>query len=73
MRSATLTPIQSHLLKIFAWDSDENSLLEVKKVLTRHFAKKLDDELDELWDNGQLNQSRLDEIYNIENVSSSLR
>jgi hypothetical protein len=73
MRSATLTPIQSHLLKIFAWDSDETSLLEVKKVLTRHFAKKLDDELDELWDNGQLNQSRLDEIYNIENVSSSLR
>jgi hypothetical protein len=51
---------------MFAWDNDENTLLEVKRVLTRHFAKKLDDELDELWDNGQLDQSRLDEIYNMD-------
>jgi hypothetical protein len=66
MESTTLNPTQLHLLKMFAWDSDENSLIEVKNVLTRHFAKKLDDELDELWDNGQLNQERLDEIYNMD-------
>jgi hypothetical protein len=51
---------------MFAWDNDESSLLEVKRVLARHFAKKLDDELDELWDNGQLDQARLDEIYNMD-------
>lgn len=66
MRSAVLNQTQLHLLKMFAWDNDENTLLEVKRVLTRHFAKKLDDELDELWDNGQLDQSRLDEIYNMD-------
>jgi hypothetical protein len=50
---------------MFAWDSDEKSLLEVKKVLSRHFAKKLDEQLDELWNNGSLDQKRLDEIYNM--------
>jgi hypothetical protein len=39
---------------------------EAKRKLTRHFAKKLDDELDELWDNGQLDHSHLDEIYNMD-------
>jgi hypothetical protein len=66
MRPAVLNQAQLHLLKMFAWDDNEDTLLEVKRVLTRHFAKKLDDELDELWDNGQLDQSRLDEIYNID-------
>jgi hypothetical protein len=66
MKTASLNPTQLHLLKMFAWDNDESSLLEVKRVLTRHFAKKLDGELDELWNNGRLDQARLDEIYNMD-------
>jgi hypothetical protein len=65
MEATVLNPIQQHLLKMFAWNSDEESLLEVKKVLSRHFAKKLDEQLDELWNNGSLDQKRLDEIYNM--------
>jgi hypothetical protein len=63
METTVFNPVQQHLLKMFAWDNDEKSLLEVKEVLTRHFARKLDEQLDELWENGTLDQKRLDEIY----------
>lgn len=36
--------------------------LEAPNVLTRYFAKKVDEGMDELWKNGTLSQARLDEI-----------
>lgn len=60
MEATTLNPVQQHLLKMFAFDGSEESLREVKEVLTRHFSEKLDNCLDELWDAGVLNQEKLD-------------
>lgn len=34
----------------------------MKKDLSRYYASKMDERLDELWDKGILNQERLDEI-----------
>ena len=48
MSTATLTPTQRHLLKLFSYNSSE--------------AYRLDAKSDELWDNGILDQKRLDEI-----------
>ena len=51
-----------HLLKLFAFNNSEDYAREIQTVLTRHFQSKLDEEADRLWDEGFLNQEKLDEI-----------
>jgi hypothetical protein len=51
-----------HLLKLFAFNKSEEYAREIQTVLTRHFQSQLDAEADRLWDEGILNQQRLDEI-----------
>lgn len=58
----TLNPTQMHLLKIFSFNNSEAYAHEVQCVLTRHFQQLLDQEADRLWDEGILNQTRLDEL-----------
>ena len=62
METTVFTPVQQHLLKMFAYDGSEERLLEVKKVLTQYFSQKLEKRLDDLWDAGILDQNRLDEL-----------
>ena len=78
MEATTLTPTQQHLLKLFSFDQSESYAREIQEVLsfdqsesyareiqevlTRHFQEKLDKEADRLWDEGILDQQRLDEL-----------
>ena len=62
MESTVFTPVQQHLLTMFAFDGSEERLEKVKRVLFEHFSKELDERLDELWDAGILNQEKLDEL-----------
>ena len=62
MSTATLTPTQRHLLKLFSYNSSEAYAREIQAVLTKYFQNRLDAKSDELWDNGILDQKRLDEI-----------
>ena len=62
MESTVFTPVQQHLLTMFAFDGSDERLEEVKRVLFEHFSKELDERLDELWDAGILNQEKLDEL-----------
>ena len=62
MEATVFNPIQQHLLMLFAYDSTEERLKEVKEVLVKHFAKKVEDRFNALWDAGILNQEKLDEI-----------
>ena len=62
MESTALNPTQMHLLKMFAFNGSEEYAREVQEVLTRHFQDRLDAEADRLWDEGILDQQKLDEI-----------
>lgn len=62
MATETLNPTQLHLLHLFSHDNSEKYAREVQDVLTRHFQNLLDEEADRLWDEGILNQERLDEL-----------
>ena len=46
---------------MFAYDSNEEHLKEIKDVLAKHFAKKVDDEMDVLWNEGKINQDVIEE------------
>lgn len=45
-----LTNLQLELLKVFSFDLPEEQLLEIKQLLVQYFAKKVDDEMDRLWE-----------------------
>lgn len=66
MNTTVFNPVQQHLLKMFAFDGSEERLLEVKNVLTKYFLAKADECLDELWDNGILDQARLDSLRHMD-------
>ena len=62
MQATTLTPTQMHLLKLFTFNNSEEYAREIQSVLTKHFQQQLDAEADKLWDEGVLNQERLDAL-----------
>jgi len=62
MTATQITPSQMHLLKLFAFDKSEKRALEIKEVLMRYFQERLDAESDRLWDDGTLDQERLDQL-----------
>ena len=62
MATTVFNPIQIHLLKMFEHKKSEEDLLELQEVLSNYYSKKLNDRLNKLWDEGILDQKRLDEI-----------
>lgn len=62
MQSTVFNPIQIHLLQMFNLDNTETGLTEMKSVLYSYYSKKMKDRFNELWDSGELDQQRLDQI-----------
>ncbi len=62
MEATVFNPIQLQLLRMFERNSSEEELREFQEVISDYYAKKLNDHLNMLWDEGVLNQRRLDEI-----------
>ncbi|MBP5772144.1 MAG: hypothetical protein J6W75_12500 [Bacteroidaceae bacterium] len=60
--STVFNPSQQLLLRMFAYDSSEEGLKDLQHVLTTHYRDLADKALNELWDSGQLDQSRLSEL-----------
>ena len=63
--TTVFNPSQMALLRMFARDQSEETALEIKQVLSKHFQTKADAALNELWDSGQLDQEKLDELCNM--------
>ena len=62
MEATALNPTQMHLLKLFSFNNSESYAREIQSVLTRHFQERLNAEADRLWDEGILDQAKLDEL-----------
>ncbi len=62
VRPTVFNPAQLYLLDVFSDIKTDNELLEIKKLISDYYAKKLDGMLDEMWKSGELDQKRLDEI-----------
>lgn len=53
---------QIELLHAMASIETEEDLYELKQIISKFFARKAQKELDKLWENGTLNQQKLDEL-----------
>ena len=62
VNTSQITPTQMHLLKIFSFDKSESRALEIQEVLMRYFQDRLDAESDRLWDEGVLDEERLNQL-----------
>lgn len=61
-QNPVFNPMQIHLLQMFSIDKAEQGLIELKDVLYNYYSAKMQNRLNELWDNGTLDQTRLDQI-----------
>ena len=61
-QNPVFNPMQIHLLQMFSIDKAEQGLVELKDVLYNYYSSKMQNRLNELWDNGTLDQARLDQI-----------
>ena len=66
MRHTVFNSTQIHLLRMFEYDSSDRSLEELKELLYQYYSKRMNEKLNELWDNGVLDQKRLDEINELD-------
>ena len=62
MYTTKFNPVQEHLLRMFEFAQSENTLKELKDVLFNYYHSKLEQKLDEMWQDGTLDQKRLNEI-----------
>lgn len=51
---------------MFEIDKSQEGLEELKNLLYNYYSSKMKTALDELWDSGELDQTRLDEINNMD-------
>lgn len=58
-------PAQLELLHAMASIETEEELRELKLALSQFFARRAQNEIEKLWDNGTLNQEKLDELRNL--------
>jgi hypothetical protein len=56
-----LTNLQVELLRSFNYQIDDSQLLEIKKMLTDYFVKKVSDGMDKLFEENGWDDSKLDE------------
>lgn len=57
-----LNPTQLYLLKLFSCNPSEETMNDLKDILTNYYAKIVEKEADKVWEKLDLNPEKLDEI-----------
>ena len=64
MEATTLNPLQLHLLRMFSYNSDEDSLYELKDVLFNHYCQRVSEEGNRVWQEKNMSNEMMDELLN---------
>ena len=62
MKASALSRAPVLLLENFAHIDSQEEVDELTEVIRNYYAQKLEDELERLWNDGTLNQQKLDEL-----------
>ena len=62
MKNAIFNKAQIEMLDLMSRIASEEELLEIKKVISEYFMRKADEELDKLWEDGSLNESKMEKL-----------
>ena len=61
-RRNVFNSVQLHILEMFNYCRTDESIEELKNVLSDFYARKVQKEADRLWDSGQLNGEAIERI-----------
>lgn len=64
MRVSSLNPAQLMILESFAGVNSQEEMEELMDMLRSFYAKKMDKELERLWEEGIFDQNKLNELSN---------
>jgi hypothetical protein len=68
METATkLNSMQLFMLRIFDREINQKQEKEIKKLLSDYFAKQIDEEMDEIWEQRGMTQADLDKMLETHN------
>ena len=62
MEATVFNPTQLHLLRMFSYNRDEESLKELKAVLFNYYRQKMDEEGDKWWNENDMTPEKFNEI-----------
>ncbi|MDR0845408.1 MAG: hypothetical protein LBN71_09305 [Tannerella sp.] len=69
--NTSLTPMQIHLLRMFSFNRQEESMLELKSVLLEFYRNKVDKETEAFWESHNLTDADMERImYSHDRLSS---
>ncbi|MBR1801172.1 MAG: hypothetical protein IJ767_06740 [Bacteroidaceae bacterium] len=64
VQSQPFTPFQIEMLEMVSRISSEVEMQDIRRLFGQYFAKRAEDALDRLWDEGVLNESVMEEWKN---------
>jgi len=62
MEATLLNPTQLHLLRMFSYNRDEESLSEMKEVLFHHYCQKVSEEGKRVWNEKNMSNQMMHEL-----------
>lgn len=62
MEAITFSPAQVHVFNLVSHIKSESGLEQLRKQLAAFYAQQIDDEMDALWESGQWNDKKLQEL-----------
>ena len=61
LQSMPFTPFQVEMLELVSRVSSEAEMQDIRRMLGQYFAKRAEDAIDRLWDEGKLNDNVMEE------------
>ena len=65
MKPTVLNDAQLELLKMMSFFSTPEALRDLKQAISNYFARKAEDEIDRLWENGTLTDAKVNGFRNL--------
>lgn len=70
MEIAVTNSIQNDIFNMISFIKDEKTLVMLKNLISDFFAQKADEELNRLWDEGVLNDDKIESFRNLHERTS---
>ena len=64
IQASPFTPFQIEMMEMVSRVSSDNEMQDIRRMLGRYFAKRAEDALDRLWDDGTLNEKVMEDWKN---------
>ena len=65
MNTTVFNLAQLQVLEMMSFVDSPEALAELKKAISDYFAKQAQKEIDRLWENGELNEEKVDKFYQL--------